>query len=239
MAAAGDRGDQAARDVRRALDDISEAASAYSIVDERSGSDHESGEPLARPFVPAGEDPRDIELEETPLSEDLVWRGRIFDVHRMDVRVAGGNLAQRDIVRHPGAVAIVALTDDGRICLVRQYRAPIGRITVELPAGKLDPGEDPIDCARRELLEETGMEAGKLAFLTSLATSVGFTDELIHLYMATELSFKGSSPDADEYLNVDLVDVGELVDAVLDGKVEDAKTIVGALLCDAISRRLE
>ena len=79
-------------------------------------------------------------------------------------------------------------------CLVRQYRTALGRVTVELPAGKLDPGEDPLDCAHRELLEETGMKAGKMAFLTTTATSDGFTDELIHLYMATELTFVGIRP---------------------------------------------
>ena len=137
-----------------------------------------------------------------------------------------------------GAVALVALTDDGRVCLVRQYRTALDRVTVELPAGKLDPGEDPEHCARRELLEETGFEAEKLALLTSIVTSCGFSDELIHIYMATGLTFVGSDPDADEFLNVDLVDTEEFVDAVLDGRVEDAKTVVGALALDAIGRRL-
>ena len=144
----------------------------------------------------------------------------------------------RDVVRHPGAVAVVALTAEGRICLVRQYRTALGRVTVEIPAGKLAPGEDPLECANRELLEETGMVAEKMAFLTTIASSDGFTDELIHIYMATGLTFGKSSPDDDEFINVDLVEVSELVDAVLDGRIEDAKTVVGALLCDAIGRRL-
>ena len=199
---------------------------------------HHSGEPQKRSFVAGTEDVRDASLEEKPLSEDTVWVGRIFDVNRLRVSLPDGRTALRDVVRHPGAVAIVALTDEGRICLVRQYRTALGRVTVEIPAGKLDPGEDPLDCAHRELLEETGMKAGKMAFLTTTATSDGFTDELIHLYMATELSFEGSDPDADEFINVDLVPLSELVDAVLDGKVEDAKTIIGALLCDSISHRL-
>ena len=142
-------------------------------------------------------------------------------------------------MRHAGAVAVVALTDEGRICLVRQYRTALDRVTVEIPAGKLDPGEDPLDCAHRELLEETGMKAEKMAFLTTIATSDGFTDELIHIYMATGLTFAGSNPDADEFINVDLIKVPELIDAVLDGQIEDAKTVVGALLCDSISHRLQ
>lgn len=168
----------------------------------------------------------------------MVWTGRIFNVDRLQVQLPDGRNAICDVVRHPGAVAVVALTEEGRICLVRQYRTALGRVTVEIPAGKLDPGEDPLECASRELLEETGMEAEKIAYLTTIATSDGFTDELIHIYMATGLSFSKSSPDADEFINVDLVEVGELIDAVLDGRIEDAKTVVGALLCDAISRRL-
>ena len=130
------------------------------------------------------------------------------------------------------------LTDEGRICLVRQFRTALDRVTVEIPAGKLDPGEDPLDAAHRELAEETGMQAEKMAYLTTIASSDGFCDELIHIYMATGLSFHQSSPDADEFINVDLVDLSELVDAVLDGRIEDAKTVVGALICDAIAHRL-
>ena len=173
------------------------------------------------------------------MTEDVAWTGRIFNVDRLRVELPDGRMAIRDVVRHPGAVAVVALTEDGRICLVRQYRTALGRVTVEIPAGKLAPGEDPLECANRELLEETGMTAERIAFLTTIATSDGFCDELIHIYMATGISFSRSNPDADEFINVDLVPLGELVDAVLDGRIEDAKTVVGALVCDAISHRLD
>ncbi len=196
------------------------------------------GEAVERGFVPGGDDPRDASLEERVDSEETAWTGRIFSVSRLGVTLPDGRHAVRDVVRHNGAVAIVALTDEGRVCLVRQYRTALGRVTVEVPAGKLDPGEDPLDCARRELREETGMEAGRMAYLTTIATSGGFCDELIHLFMATGLTQAEAAPDADEFINVDLVDVSELVDAVLDGRVEDAKTVVGALACDAVLRRL-
>lgn len=221
-----------------AADRMGEAAKAYTFDGDRSASDHESGRPQRRGLVLGGDDPRDADLEEQVLSEDVTYQGLIFNVNRLRVRMPNGKTALRDVVSHPGAVAIVALTDDGRICLVRQYRASLGRVTVEIPAGKLDPGEDPLDCAHRELLEETGMKAQKMAFLATIATSVGFANELIHIYMATGLSFAHSDPDADEFINVDLVDVNEFVDAVLDGKIEDAKTVVGALICDAVSHRL-
>ena len=196
-------------------------------------------EPNRRDLVLGGDDARDADIEEKICSEDVVFTGRIFNVNRLNVTLPDGNEAQRDVVRHPGAVAVVALTDDGRICLVRQYRASLARVTVEIPAGKLDPGEDPMTCAKRELHEETGMVADKIAFLTTIATSDGFTDELIHIYMATGLHFGVADPDEDEFINVDLVPLSELVDAVLDGRIEDCKTVCGALILDAVSHRLE
>ena len=225
-------------DFGSAVEDIRDSAAAFTYDGDRSTIDHFSGAPEERELVLGDDDPRDAALAEHPVTEDVAWTGRIFNVDRLRVQLPDGRSAIRDVVRHPGAVDVVALTDEGRICLVRQYRTALGRVTVEIPAGKLSAGEDPLECAERELLEETGMVAEKIAFLTTIASSAGFCDELIHIYMATGLSFSKSSPDADEFINVDLVEVGELVDAVLDGRIEDAKTVVGALLCDAISRRL-
>ena len=221
-----------------ALDSMKDSTAAFVYDGDREVEGHHSGEPMTRTFVVGEDDPRDVALRERVVGEEVLWRGHFIDVDRLQVALPDGRSSHRDIVRHPGAVAIVALTDDGRICLVRQYRAALGRVTVEIPAGKLDPGEDPLDCAMRELQEETGMQAERMAFLTTIATAVGFCDELIHIYMATGLHFAESSPDADEFINVDLVELSELIDAVLDGRVEDAKTVVGALICDAISHRL-
>lgn len=221
-----------------ALDDMRESVAAFTYDGDRSSLDHLSGAPEERDLVLGDDDPRDADLAERPLTEDVAWTGRIFNVDRLRVELPDGRVAIRDVVRHPGAVAIVALTEDGRICLVRQYRTALGRVTVEIPAGKLAPGEDPLECAGRELLEETGMSAEKIAYLTTIASSDGFCDELIHIYMATGLEFSRSDPDADEFINVDLVPLEELVDAVLDGRIEDAKTVVGALICDSVMHRL-
>lgn len=218
--------------------DLLETTAAYTYDGDRSSQDHTSGLPQERDLVLGDDDPRDAALAEHVETEDVAWRGRIFDVDRLQVKLPDGREAVRDVVRHPGAVAIVALTEDGKICLVRQYRTALGRVTVEIPAGKLAPGEDPLDCASRELMEETGFHAQQIAFLTTIATSCGFADELIHIYMATGLTPGSSSPDADEFINVDLVPLTELVDAVLDGRIEDAKTVVGALICDAVAHRL-
>lgn len=226
-------------DLSAATDSMAEAVEAFTYDGDRSDQNHGSGDPQLRNLVLGSEDPRDVELEERVLTEDVMWTGRIFNVNRLRVELPDGREALRDVVRHPGAVAIVALTDDGRICLVRQYRTSLSRVTVEIPAGKLDPGEDPLSCAKRELQEETGMVAERMAFLTTIATSDGFTDELIHIYMATGLRFDESSPDDDEFINVDLVPLSQLIDAVLDGRIEDCKTVTGALICDAISHRLD
>ena len=189
-------------------------------------------------LVLGDDDERDPGLHERILSEECAWHGKIFDVNTLQVMLPNGHTSRRDIVRHCGAAAIVALTESGKIALVRQYRTALDRVTVELPAGKLDSGEDPLECARRELHEETGFIAHNMRYLTTIASSCGFSDELINIYMATQLEFDQACPDEDEFLNVDLVPLSELIDAVLDGKIQDAKTIVGALCCDAIAHRL-
>lgn len=178
-------------------------------------------------------------LTEAILDSRMVWRGDYLSVEDTTVRLPNGSLGHRDIVRHPGAVAVIALTDDGKIVLVHQYRTPLEQVTVEIPAGKMEPGEDPATAAARELMEETGYLAERMAYLGPIVPAPGYSDELLHLYMAMGLSFVGASPDDDEFINVDLVDLNEMVDQVLDGKVIDAKTVVGILLCEAISRRME
>lgn len=223
-------------DLRDAAQGIQDSVRAFTYDDGGEGS---VGAPEARDLVLGDDDPRDAELSEVITAEDTMFSGLIFDVNRIHVTLPNGHESARDVVRHRGAVAVVALTDDGRICLVRQYRTALDRVTVEIPAGKLDPGEDPLTCAKRELLEETGMVADRMAYLTTLATTPGFTDERIHLYMATGLTFGPAHPDEDEFLNVDLVPLDELIDAVLDGRIEDSKTVCGALICDAVAHRLE
>ena len=203
------------------------------VIDEAAAG--ECSEPM---LALGDDDPRDAGLHEKILSEETAYRGKILDVRSLDVELPNGRRSKRDVVRHPSASAVVALTEPGKIVLVRQYRTALDRVTVEIPAGKLDPGEDPLDCARRELREETGFTPRRIRYLTSIASSCGFSDEIIHIYLATQLEFEGASPDEDEFVNVDLVPLTELVDAVLDGKIEDAKTVVGALACDAIAHRL-
>lgn len=178
-------------------------------------------------------------LSEEILDSKISWRGDFLAIDDVTVRLPNGKTAHRDVVRHPGAVAVIALTDEGKLVLVHQYRTALEQVTLEIPAGKLDPGEDPAHAAARELLEETGYLADRMAYLGPIAVAAGYSDEIIHLYMAMGLSFAGARPDPDEFVHVDLVDLDEMVERVLDGQVIDSKTVVGVMLCDAIARRME
>lgn len=178
-------------------------------------------------------------LTEEILDSRVAWRGDFLAVDDVTVRLPNGKIAHRDVVRHPGAVAVIALTDEGKLVLVHQYRTSLEQVTLEIPAGKLEVGEDPAHAAARELLEETGYMASRMAYLGPIAVAAGYSDEIIHLYMAMGLSFEGARPDPDEFVHVDLVDLDEMVDMVLDGKVIDSKTVAGVMLCDAIARRME
>lgn len=182
----------------------------------------------------------DIEgLSENIVSSDQAWRGSFLKVDDVTVEMPDGAVRHHEVVRHPGAVAIVALDEGNRILLVNQYRTALERVTVEIPAGKLEPGEDPMECARRELEEETGYTAGRISYLIPVATAIGYSDEIIHIFMATDLVAGVAHPDEDEFVASQWMDLSELIDLVLDGRIEDSKTIIAALACDAIARRLD
>lgn len=175
--------------------------------------------------------PEDAGLREIPLSDDPVFNGILIDVSHMRVRLPNGETAMREIVRHKGAAAVVPVDDDGRVYLVRQHRVAVDLMTLEIPAGKLDyAGEDPLDCAVRELEEETGLRAESMRLLTHVVTTPGFCTERIGLYLATGLSQHETHPDADEFLNVVRMPLGEAVARVMSGELSDAKTALGLLM---------
>ena len=165
-------------------------------------------------------------LEEKTIMIDKIFNGKVISLQVEDVELPNGNIAKREIVKHPGAVAVLALTDDNKLVMVEQYRKALEKTIVEIPAGKLEPGEDPEVCAKRELEEETGYECRELKKLISFYTSPGFADELIHLYMAEGLSKKEdpASMDEDEFLNVLELTLEEAEELINEQKIHDAKT---------------
>ena len=173
---------------------------------------------------------------EKTVSEKEIYRGNIIDVDLLTVTLPDGREATRDIVRHPGAAAVIPLNEKGEIYMVRQFRKPLDAVSLEIPAGKLDAGEDPVICAGRELKEETGLTAEKLTFLVSLHSTPGFSDEVIHLFAATGLKEGDSCADEDEFITTEKYSVAELIDMVLKGKITDAKSMIGILLADRIIR---
>ena len=180
----------------------------------------------------------DPSISERILSSTRSFEGRLLKVDSVDIELPNGHRTTHEVVRHPGAVCVVALDDQGRVLVVRQYRTALERGTVEVPAGKLDPGEDPEDAVRRELAEETGYVAGEIRRLASIAVAVGYSDEIIHLYLATDLEPGSAHPDEDEFIAAEWVGVESLIDSVLDGRIEDSKTVIAALICDALRRRV-
>ncbi|NLI54838.1 MAG: NUDIX hydrolase [Clostridiales bacterium] len=170
-----------------------------------------------------------MDLTEERVSSEEVYGGKLVHLFRDTARLPNGKLATREVLRLPGAVAVVPLTSEGNVILVRQYRYPFAEVMLEIPAGKLDPGEDPADCARRELSEETGMEAEELVSLGVYYPSVAVLDEKIHLYLARGLTQKESHPDEDEFLRAETLPLNELVERILRGDVPDGKTQAAVL----------
>lgn len=173
---------------------------------------------------------REMKLEETTLGSCRVFEGKIINLRVDEVELPNGKRATREVVEHPGAVAVAALTEKGEIVLVRQFRKPAEEVLLEIPAGKLDPGEKPLDCVRRELMEETGITAECIKPLLSYYTTPGFSNEVIHLFLATGLRRGEAAPDKDEFLEVTYLPLSEALRLVREGKIRDAKTIIGILL---------
>lgn len=169
-------------------------------------------------------------------SNEEVFSGRLLKVQFDRVELPNGGESTREYIRHPGAVAIVPILPDGRVILVKQCRYPMGTVMWEIPAGKLDmgPEESPDDCARRELSEETGYEAKCWMPLISIATTPGFSDEVIHLYKAWELTKGEQHTDEDEFIGVQAFSPEELLTMIMSGELYDAKTLCALYACEIL-----
>ena len=164
-------------------------------------------------------------LMETQLKSREIFDGRIMHVFEDTVRLPNGASASREYMRHVGAVCVVPLLEDGSVLLERQFRYPVNRVMIEIPAGKLDSKtEDPQEAAKRELLEETGAVAGELLELGLFLPACAYSDEAIHMYAAKSLTFREQKLDEDEFLNVFTMPLEDAVNEVLAGNIPDAKT---------------
>ncbi len=174
---------------------------------------------------------RDAGLIEKFVSKKTVWRGRAVDFRVDTVRLPNGKLATREFMDHPGAVGVVPFLPDGRVVMVRQYRHPIGKVTLELPAGKLDPRESPLQCVKRELREETGFTARKITPLIRYWPTPAFANEVLHLYSAEGLKAGKMNTDDDEFLECVTMPFQKALDMARRGKIQDSKTVIGLLAC--------
>ncbi len=168
---------------------------------------------------------KDTELNEKMLSSEIVYDGQLLHVYKDTVVLPNGAESRREYIKHVGAVCIVALDDSGNVVIERQFRYPVGRVVTEIPAGKLDErGENPLFAAKRELLEETGITAGEYKYLGPFYPSCAYSDEVIHMYLAESLHYGERELDDDEFLNVELIPLEELVSMILSGEIADGKT---------------
>ncbi|MEG2377106.1 MAG: NUDIX hydrolase [Clostridia bacterium] len=175
-----------------------------------------------------------MEFMEKTLSESRVYTGRIIKVRVDEVELSDGRLTTREVIEHPGGVGVLPLDADGNVVLVSQYRYPYRAELLEIPAGKLESGEDHRICGERELSEETGCIAGRMDYLGCMYPSAGYLNEKIHMYLARDLTFAEAHPDDGEHLSVSRIPFSELLELIYNDELHDAKTIIAALKTHAI-----
>lgn len=166
---------------------------------------------------------------EKRIDGETLYRGVIVDVRLDRAELVNGDIVRREVVEHPGGVTIIPVEDDGTVWCVRQFRYPFQREMLEVPAGKLEMGEQPLPAAERELGEETGLTSGRMVYLGACCTSPGFSTEVLHIYLALDLKRGEAHPDADEFLNVERHSLDALTAMVMNGEIDDAKTIIAVL----------
>ena len=176
----------------------------------------------------------DIDLKETRLDGALAYDGDFLQVTRDRIALPDGAETYREFIRHPGAVVILALFDDGSVLLERQFRYPLNQVFIEYPAGKIDPGEDPLACAKRELQEETGYTASAWTFVCTIHNAIAYSDEHLDLYLARGLTAGPARLDDGEFLETFISTVPEMLERIRNGQVTDVKTVIGTFWLEKI-----
>ena len=167
-------------------------------------------------------------FEEKTIKSERIYEGAIINLRRDEGTVQNGT-SMREIIEHNGGAVLAAVTGEGRLVMVRQYRKPAGRVMLEVPAGKIDPGESAEAAAKRELKEETGYTAGKIKFLMRFYPSVGYSEEILYLYLCTDLTSGETNFDENEAIDIEEYEINRLHKMVMDGDVQDAKTIIAIM----------
>jgi ADP-ribose pyrophosphatase len=178
-------------------------------------------------------------LFEEKVSSETVYTGKIFTVTKERARLENGTIADRDVVYHHGGVCIVPLTDQNEVILVKQFRYPYKQVLLEVPAGKLEKGEIPLECGKRELQEETGAIAESFLFLGEIYPTPAYNTEIIYIYLARELEYIENNLDADEFLDVEKIHINEVEQMIMDNKIKDAKTQIAILKTVNFLKNLE
>ncbi len=180
------------------------------------------------------ENTADAHLREDRIDGTDVYQGHFLRVTRDTVRLPDGKQAAREYIRHPGAVVVLPLFEDGRVLMERQYRYPLQRVFIEFPAGKLDAGEDPLHCAQRELLEETGYRASEWQFVCRIHNAIAYSDEFLDLFLARGLQAGERHLDEEEFLDIYTPQFAELLEGVRQGQITDVKTVIGIFWLEKI-----
>ena len=173
-------------------------------------------------------------LKETRVDGELVYDGHFLKVQRDTIELPNGKHTQREYILHPGAVVILPLLDDGTVLMERQFRYPLHDVFIEFPAGKIDPGEDPLVAAKRELEEETGYTGGEWQFVTTIHNAIAYADEHLDLYLARGLKAGVQKLDEGEFLETFTATIDELLQWVREGKITDVKTVIGIFWLDKL-----
>lgn len=176
----------------------------------------------------------DLQLKETRIDGELAYDGGFLKVTRDTVSLPNGAHTHREYIKHPGAVVILPILDDGSVLLERQFRYPLGRVFIEFPAGKIDPNEDALDCARRELQEETGYTASDWQFVCTIHNAIAYSDEHLDLFLARGLAAGPARLDEGEFLETFSASLPEMLELVRSGQITDVKTIIGTFWLEKI-----
>lgn len=175
-----------------------------------------------------------MDFEEKTLSAEQIYKGKIFSVRKEQVSLPNGTEAMRELISHSGGVGVIAVTEDRQVFMVSQYRIAAKSMMLEIPAGKLEYGEDPLECGKRELIEETGYSAAEFVHLGEYYATPGYCEEKLNIYLARGLEFVGQNLDEGEFLNVHKYGLDTLCDMVMNNEIHDAKTAIAILKAKAI-----